>query len=207
MSRWFPMSCLCVLIFATAAFAQTAPKLIPVEPKVIADREKSLTETGPEGATLVAYLNCGCQAESTTTETVKITWVPSLIYQFPSEAEEALPTQSTVFYGGNEVVFKITGLDRKKRYMTGLTWWDYDAGARTQSVVVGSPDSRLVRLAIPGIHLPDYTVNKQLPAEKRFILPVSFSRGGEMKLSVRRVGSTNAVISELWIWEVKKTKK
>ncbi len=206
MSRWLSMSCVCVVLFATAAFAQDPPKLIPVEPKVIADREKSLAENGPEGAKLVAYLNCGCQAESTTTETVKITWVPSLVYQFPSEVKEIPPTQSTVFFAGNEVVFKITGLDRKKRYMTGLTWWDYDAGARTQSVIVGSPDSRLVRLAVPGIHLPDYEINKQLPAEKRFILPVSFSRGGEMKLSVRRVGSTNAVISELWIWEVEKKK-
>lgn len=206
MSRWFLMSCLCVVMFTATAFAQTAPALIPVEPKVIADREKSLGENGPEGSKLLAYLNCGCQAESTTTETVKITWVPSLVYQFDSEAEEALPTQSTVFFAGNEVVFKITGLDRKKRYMAGLTWWDYDAGARTQSVIVGSPDSRMVRLAVPGIHLPDYEVNKQLPAEKRFILPVSFSRGGEMRLSVRREGSTNAVISELWIWEVKKKK-
>ena len=180
------------------------PKLIPVDEQTIVAREKSLADSGPEGAKLVAYLDCGSQRESTTDSPVKITWVPSQVYRFESEAKDVLPTQPTIFYAGSRVSFRISGIERAHRYTVGLTWWDYDDGNRTQSVFVASPNGRLVRIAVPAIRLPNYTTDEQLPAERRFSLPVTFARDGQMQLNVQLVTGANAVISELWIWEVKK---
>lgn len=178
------------------------PRLIPVDPKTIAEREKWLAKKAPEGATLVAYLNCGTQRESTTSKTVKIALVQGRPYAFQSEAKGVPPTQPTVFFHEQQVVFQLSGLDRGKRYLAGLVWWDYDDGSRTQSVVVGSPDRRLVRLAVTAIRLPNYTTDEQPPAEKRFRLPATFARDGRMQLAVHHVTGANAVVSELWIWQL-----
>lgn len=187
---------------ATAAEEPAEPKLIPVEAKTIAARQESLSQSGPEGAKLVAYLDCGSQLVSTTTDEVTISWVSGAAYKFPSEAKDVLPTQPIIFFDASQVPFEIDGLKRTEHYLVGLTWWDYDDGQRTQSVVVGSPDGRLVRLAVPAIRLPNYTSDGQLPAELRFRLPATFAREGKMRLTVRAVTGANVVISELWIWQL-----
>jgi hypothetical protein len=194
----------CVPTASLAAAAEDAAevKLIPVDPETIAAREKSLAEAAPEGAKLVAYLDCGTQGESTAPGTVKIALAQGKPYRFPSEAEGVKPTQPTIFFHEEQVVFKLSGIDRTKRYQVGLVWWDYDDGARTHAVVVGSPDGRLVRLAVPAIRLPNYTTDGQLPAEKRFSLPATFARDGQMQLTVLNVTGANAVVSELWIWQL-----
>lgn len=187
---------------ASAAEEAQKPELIPVDPAAIAAREKSLTETAPGGATLVAYLDCGTQLQSTTTKRVTVALLSGTAYRFQSEAAGVLPTQPTIFFDTSEVVFRISGLDRAHRYTVGLTWWDYDNGSRSQSVIVGSPDGRLVRLAVPAIRLPSYKDDGQPPAERRFSLPVAFARNGQMQLTVRRDTGANAVISEVWIWQL-----
>ena len=186
---------------ATAADPESA-QLFTVDAKAIAAREKALAETAPDGAKLVAYLDCGTQRESTTSEEVRITWAGGKCYEFKSEAEGVSPTQSTVFYDDAQVVFELSGVDRGRRYMAGLSWWDYDNGGRSQSVLVGSPDGRAVRLAVPAIRLPNYTDDGQLLAERRFLLPVTFARDGKMRLTVQGVTGANTVISELWIWQL-----
>jgi hypothetical protein len=188
---------------ATAAEHPDEPKLIPVDPKVIQAREKSLAEAAPEGAELVAYLDCGTQRRSTTTDRAKITLVQGRPYHFRSEAKDVEPTQPTIFFHETEVVFKISGLDRAGRYLAELTWWDYDDGSRTHSVLAGSPDRRLVRIAVPAIRLPNYRTDAQKPARRRFSLPATFARDGELQVTVRNVTGANAVISELWIWQMK----
>ncbi len=187
---------------APAAEEKPEVKLLPDDKKSVAARVKSLTESAPKGATLVAYLNCGTQRQSAVGRDVKITWKSGEPYIFRSDAQGVPATQPTIFFGADRVEFELSGLDRSRRYMVGLTWWDYDAGGRAQQVAVGSPKGRLVRLAIPAIGLPNYTVAGQLPAERRFSLPVTFARDGRMNLIVQRVTGANAVISELWIWQL-----
>lgn len=187
---------------ATAAEDPAEVKLIPVDREVMAAREKALADAAPEGAKLVAYLDCGSQRESTTSDAVKIALIQGKPYQFRSEAEGVAPTQPTIFFHEEQVVFKLSGIERGKRYLIGLTWWDYDDGSRTESVLIASPDARMVRLAITAIRLPNYTTDGQLPAEKRFSLPVTFAREGEMRLVVLGVTGANTVVSELWIWEL-----
>ncbi len=187
---------------ARAADNPAEPKLLPADPAAIAAREKALAEKAPKGAKLVAYLDCGAQRESQGAGKVKITWVPGMVHQFLSETKGVPPAQATIFFGESEVVFKIAGLDGDRRYMAGLTWWDYDNGGRTQSVLLSSPDGRSVRLAVPAIRLPNYIADKQLPAERRFALPVVFAEAGRLQLTVQLVTGPNAVISELWIWQL-----
>jgi hypothetical protein len=176
--------------------------LLPANPEAVAERRRALSEAGPRGARLVAYLDCGSQRQSAAADPVKITWIPGQVYQFRSEAPGVGPTQSSVFFDAAQVVFDLDGLDRAKHYLAGLTWWDYDDGGRTQSVVAGSPDGRLVRLAVSAIRLPNYTSDAQPPDERRFHLPVVFARDGRMRLSVEQVTGANVVISELWIWQL-----
>jgi hypothetical protein len=185
-----------------AADDPQAVALIPASREAIAAREKALSEKAPKGATLVAYLDCGAQRESTTSDKVKVVSVSGKPYQFPSEAPGVPAAQATIFHDTEEVAFEIRGLDRTRRYLAGMTWWDYDNGNRTQSVVVGSPDGRLVRLAVSAIRLPNFKDSKQLPAERRFQLPVVFSQDGKLRLVVQRVDGVNTVISELWVWQL-----
>jgi len=174
--------------------------VLAAEADALAARQTSLADAAPEGTKLVAYLDCGTQRESSTSEEVKITWVSGKPYRFQSEAAGVPATQPTIFFDESEVVFRLDGVDRARRYTVGFTWWDYDDGGRTQSVLVGSPDGRLVRLAVSAIRLPNYESDGQLPAERRFQLPAVFARNGQMRLTVQRVTGANVVISELWIW-------
>lgn len=177
-------------------------KLLAADAAAAAARVKALGEAAPEGATLVAYLDCGTQRESTTTETVTIAWQSGKPYRFAAEAENLPPTGATIFFGETEVVFTIRGLDRGRRYQAGIAWWDYDNGGRTQQVLVGSPDGRKVRLAVPAIRLPDFEASGRGPAERRFSLPVTFAAKGCMRLAVQNVTGPNAVVSEVWICEL-----
>ena len=187
---------------ARAAEEKPELKLLPDDEKAVAARLKALSESAPKGAKLAAYLNCGTQRQSTAGKDVKIAWKSGEAYMFRSEAKGVPATQPTIFFDANRVAFELAGIDRSRRYLVGLTWWDYDAGSRAQMVAVGSPDERLVKMAIPAIGLPDYTASGKLPAERRFSLPVTFARDGRMSLVVQRVTGANAVISELWIWQL-----
>jgi hypothetical protein len=179
-----------------------AVSVVPGSPEAIAAREKALAEKAPKGAKLAAYLDCGTQRESTTSGTVKIVCVSAKPHQFLNEAPGVPATQATVFFDAEQVVFEIRGLDPAQRYLAGMTWWDYDNSNRTQSVLVTSPDERLVRIAVPAIRLPDYKDSRLLPAERRFQLPVTFAQDGKLRLAVQRVDGANAVISELWVWQL-----
>jgi hypothetical protein len=188
--------------YVVAGEAPERPKLVPVDPKVIAAREKALAEQAPEGAKLAGYLDCGSQWESSTDGAVKIALAQGKPYRFQSEAKGVEPTQPSVFFHEREVAFTLSGIDRAKRYRVSLVWWDYDNGSRTHAVLVGSPDLRRVRLAVPAIRLPNYTTDEQPPAQKQFSLPATFARQGAMRLAVRNVTGSNAVVSELWIWQM-----
>ena len=191
-----------VVPVAGAAEDKPEVKLLPDDEKAVAARVKALAESAPNNAKLAAYLNCGTQRRSVAGKDVTISWKSGTPYLFPSQAKDVPDTQPTIFFDANQVTFELAGLDRSRRYVVGLTWWDYDAGGRTQMVAVGSPDGRLVRMAVPAIGLPNYTVAGQLPAQRQFNLPVTFAREARMSLVVQRVTGANVVISELWIWQL-----
>lgn len=178
--------------------------LIPIDQKVLADRIKSLADEAPEDAKLVAYLDCGSQLETSAESPVAIKKLKGDAYKFRADEVKVPATQPTIFFDSDRVVFDLSGIDRTGHYVVGLTWWDFDAGGRAQMVMVASHDKRKVRIAVPTIGLPDYTKSQKGPAQKQFRLPATFANDGKMQLAVIQAAGPNAVISELWIWQVEK---
>lgn len=198
-----------VIVAATALAAEDGqeekPKLLGAAPEELAARQKQLVESAPDGGRLVAYLDCGSQWQSGGNDQgspVKIVCMGGKPYRFQSEAAGVPSTQARIFFKEDDIVFDITGLDPRKQYRAGITWWDYDNGGRTQSVLAASPNRRMVRFAVPCIRLPDYETSGRLPGERRFSLPATFLRDGKMQLIVQRLAGANTVISEVWIWEM-----
>lgn len=189
-----------------AAAADEKPKLLPAAPEELTARQKQLAEAAPEGAKLVAYLDCGSQWESTAfgdaENAVKIVCTGAKPYRFQSEAEGVPATQARIFFSEGDMAFDVMGLDPQKQYRAGITWWDYDNSGRTQSILATSPSRRMVRFAVPCIRLPDYEASGRLPGQRQFSLPATFMRDGKMQLLVQRLAGANTVISEVWIWEL-----
>ena len=185
----------------SAAETQQFP-LLPANEKAIAERIKTLANDAPGGAKLVAYLDCGTQVETAKDFLVGIKKLKGNAYRFRADEVDVPATQPTIFFDSDRVVFELSNIDRTGRYVAGLTWWDFDASGRAQTVMVASADKRNVRIAVPTIGLPDFTKSKKLPAEKRFTLPATFAKDGKMQLAVIQAAGANAVISELWIWQL-----
>jgi len=189
---------------ASAATTLAAPPadLVPVEVDTVAARVAAITESAPQGGRLAAYLNCGSQRISTAEQGVQIACDAATPYPFPSQAQGVPATQPSVFYDAQRVALRLEGLDRSRQYLVEITWWDYDDGGRTQSVIAATPDGRLVRFALPGVRLPNFTSDGQLPAQRQFRLPMAYVRDGKLQLWVRCETGPNAVVSEVWVWQL-----
>ncbi len=197
--------CLVTLVTSPTIAAEAPhPKLSPDDEKAIAQRVETLIKEAPKGAKLVAYLDCGPQVETAKDSPVSIKKTQGEPYKFLAEDVEVPATQPTVFFDGDRVLFELSGIQRTGRYLVGLTWWDFDAGGRAQMVMAASHDKRNVRIAVSTIGLPDYEKSKKLPAQKQFTLPATFAKDGKMLIAVIHAAGANAVISELWIWQLEK---
>ena len=95
-------------------------------------------------------------------------------------------------------MIEIIGMNPRKSYQVGLTWWDCDNNGRVQSVHI---DGQSV---IPATRLPEYAKSKQEPTHHFVAVPAIKTADGKVKVSVRSEGGSNAVISELWIYESRK---
>lgn len=185
----------------TAADSPQFP-LLPFNEKAVGERIQSLAKEAPEGAKLVAFLDCGAQLETAKDSPVGIKKLKGDAYKFQADEAKVPATQPTIFFGVDRVVFELSGIDRTGGYLVGLTWWDFDASGRAQMVMVASQGNRNVRIAVPTIGLPDFTKSKKLPAQKQFTLPATFAKDGKMQIAVVHAAGANAVISELWIWQL-----
>ena len=192
----------CFVTCATRATENSKFPLLPVDQKAIAERIKTLNEDAPEGAKLVVYLDCGTQVESAVNSSVGIKKVKGDAYRFRADEVKVPAMQPTVFFDSDRVVFELSGIDRTGRYLVGLTWWDFDAGGRAQTVMVASHDKRSVRIAVPTIGLPDFTKSRKLPIQKQFMLPATFAKEGKLQMAILQAAGPNAVISEIWIWQL-----
>jgi|GEM_PF-3205769 len=177
--------------------------------KAIEARIEQLKKDAPEGATLVSYLDCGTELSSSF-GTAKITVLGGKTYTFaPAQDAGPLPEgtsilQQTIFFAESNIDLKVSGVDRTKRYQVHLTWWDFDAGGRTQSVICKQSRGYMLSVPVAAQSLPNFAVSGDGPAEKSFRLPVHFADAeGNIDLKIRKEFGPNAVVSELWIYEVK----
>jgi type 1 glutamine amidotransferase len=178
-------------------------------------RLKETVDTLPEGAKLLAYLDCGGPGKLE--QGLKITLLegakpsdgtkpPEEVRTWRWETDAPIdgipPQQMTVLFHSQQVPFSIEGLDRAKRYQLNVVWWDFDANGRTQSLIVQSPDQAMTKILRPGTSLPDYKESQLPPRTLTVALPVAFVREGKLLLNVRNESGPNAVINEIWINEL-----
>ncbi len=186
---------------ATTAAARAPPT---VDSKAIAARLAQIAQWAPENGRLAAYLNCGVDAESSGPGPVKIRRLAGSPFVYQAAQDRVPPTQATVYFHENEVTFEITGLQARSDYVAGFTWWDHNLSRRTQSVVARTPNGDQSQVLSPPVLLPNWPLDQKLPDDdvRRCRLDPALAVDGRLLVAVRKEGTVNAVICELWIWEV-----
>jgi type 1 glutamine amidotransferase len=181
----------------------SAPAATKEEANATEARLKEITDSLPEEAKLLAYLDCGgagCFEQGLkliAPDTAK-TWA----FHSETPIEGIAPQQMTVLYDTAQLSFMIEGLDRTKKYQLNVVWWDFDASGRTQSLVVQSQDLSMVRILRAGAALPDFKESGLLPKTVTLGLPLAFVQDGRLVLNINNEGGANTVVSEIWINEL-----
>jgi len=157
-------------------------------------QKKVLAKRAAKGYHLACYLDCGPDTTDGAKGGPILRFVPGRRWYWPG----APVRLGTAAFDAKAVTFEATGLKPKKSYQLGLTWWDYDGNGRAQSVwahVIGASSARQL---MPKTALP---AGRRKPGEKTIPLPRGLTAGGKMRIVVRADGLSNAVVSELWLWE------
>ncbi len=111
-----------------------------------------------------------------------------------------------MLFDDKQVEIAAAGLDPKKHYALGFSWWDYSNDGRVESVSLAAGEGSSKTILIEKATLPAYAlVREQLPGEKTFDVPAPLYASGKMKIQfafegARKPGS-NAVVSEVWLIE------
>jgi hypothetical protein len=174
------------------------------------------------GGRLLGYVDCGNEKESLFMgEVVRM-------YQITGETLTLTDRISAPWLGDvtadpRDVVFTVHGLDSKKSYALGFSWWDYDNAGRVESVYV-LPAKDMDLATLPGRELiditgaqrltllakqplPGYRGRNQMPEERVLLLPreIYQEKSGYGNVQVHFTNESaapNAVVSEIWISEV-----
>jgi len=174
---------------------RSAPARRTYDKKVVDARKKKLAATGPKGCKMVLYLDCGVETKAGASSGPQITQLNGASWIWGGSG--SVPA-GTVAYDTNNVSFSLTGLDAKKQYALGFSWWDYDGNGRTQSVRIspkGGKDTQLLKAT----KLPSGAGKKA--AELNLSIPKTVSAKGQVSVTFRREGGPNAVVGEIWLWE------
>jgi hypothetical protein len=166
-------------------------------------RLAELMQKAPAGARLVGYLDCGADRPGEFRSTVRMRQFVGSPYTFP-ESEAVAPSRfGDVLFDPNEVVIQMSDLDPKKIYLAGFSWWDYDANGRVESVTAWDKNGGKRHVLVEHEALPDYLKGGK-PAEERAVrIPEDAYASGTLHFGFKKIaGPTNAVVSEVWLWEV-----
>jgi type 1 glutamine amidotransferase/HEAT repeat protein len=161
------------------------------------DLKKNLAKRAPAGFTLASYLDCGPDTADGAKDGPALKAGAAQTWFWPESDKAAHFRFGTVFYG-SEVSFAATGLNPKKAYQVGFSWWDFDGNGRVQSVWLAPGKGGEFKPAVKATPLPD---GQQLPAEMTVSVPASLYADGSLRIAFRREGKSNAVVSEFWLWE------
>ena len=162
--------------------------------------KKALAAKAPKGFHLAAYLDCGPDALDGTKDSPTLKLLDGQAYIWAGgPATEKQLRFTTIFYTSSDVAFEATGIDPRKTYQLGFSWWDYDHATRAQSVWAASKGGGLVKL-LGKTRLPSGQAG-QPPAEKTLPLPRELTVQGTARIVFRNEGVPNCVVSEVWLWE------
>ena len=143
---------------------------------------------GTPGMTEIGYLDCGGAG----TGPMRLQAVRGKPYTFPGIIGPA----GTVLFDEKGVEFQATGLDPKKQYALGFSWVDQNGNGRVESVIVTGADKKPHTLI----------AKRSLPRQVAMVavaVPAECHADGKMTIVFTNDAPVpNAVVSELWLWEM-----
>jgi len=114
----------------------------------------------------------------------------------PYTWEGAEAPYGTVLFDEKAVELQVDALDPRKRYALGFSWCDLDANGRVESVIVTGADQPL-RTLMAKHALPPKA------ATHAVTLPVESYADGKLRIAFTNDAKVpNAVVSEVWLWEM-----
>jgi uncharacterized protein len=164
-------------------------------------RKKELAKKAPEGYRLVAYIDCGPDRSDGAKGKPTLQVKSGAPFMWAGAERHGGVYAATVVYSGTKVEVNASGLDPKKSYKLGLTWWDYDHNARIQTVSFAG------KQVLKATKLPSYKANKAMPATLPIDVPGGTYQSGKMPIAIGAAGGVNVVLSEIWLYESGKEPK
>jgi len=149
---------------------------------------------------LLAYIDCGLQVASEDGG-VKIRQLRGKGWTFKGSESVAgvAGGHKDITFDPQNVVFEISGLQSDRTYALNLSWWDFNAAGRRQSVWVAPAfGARMSKLHAPTL-LPNWTKGTQKPETVSLKLPAGLTKKGQVVVAVRPEQGVNAVLGEMWV--------
>lgn len=160
---------------------------------LLARRRAALDGAWP-GARLAAYLDCGSVRADRGRVHLAVGEGSDYTWQTP----DAEPQYSSVVFGNERLTFSAEGLDPRKQYVLGWSWWDFDHNGRVETVSLAGGPTLAEKRALPA-----WRDAGRPPAELAAPLPADSYKDGRLNIVVSNAAAVpNAVVSELWLWEV-----
>lgn len=160
----------------------------------------ALAKRAPPGYRLVCYLDCGPDSVDGAKDGPLLRLIGGGTYYWTGAEEVADVRFGSVFYDGGRVIFEAAGLNPKKSYQFGFTWWDFDHDTRAQSVILATGKGENETKVLDKMKLPS-GAGKQTADEKTLPVPPGLYRDGLLRITFRNEAEPNVVVSELWLWE------
>ncbi|MDP7287586.1 MAG: enolase C-terminal domain-like protein, partial [Phycisphaerae bacterium] len=171
---------------------RSGPARKSYDKKVVEARKKQLATAAPKSCKMVLYLDCGVEKSAGAASGPKIAQLNGGSWVWPGTGHTPA---GTVAYDGNGVGFTLSGLDTKKQYAIGFSWWDPDENGRVQSAWVapqGGKDSQLLKAT---------KLTSGKASEQVIGIPKAISAKGQVKLTFKRESQSNVVVGEVWLFE------
>ena len=184
-------------IATQGAFAIGTP--VAVDKACATARRQALQLAAGAGSRVAAYLNCGLDEKDGPDTGPLITQTTGACYDFSCPTADVPRTQQVISFDPQALKFVLSGLTPGVSYKLGLTWWDYDAAGRVQSLIAKNRDAGKPLTLIDNAPLPSYVDRKLMPETKVVPLPADLINGGDLDLTIRRDKAANAVICEIWL--------
>ena len=160
----------------------------------------ALAKRAPQGYRLACYLDCGPDSVDGAKGGPLLRLVGASTYFWAGAEQVADVRFGSVFFDSGRVIFEASGLNPRKSYQLGFTWWDFDHATRAQSVILATGKGENEVKVIEKTKLPSGTA-KQAPEEKTVTVRADLYGDGSLRISFRNESQPNVVVSELWLWE------
>jgi hypothetical protein len=160
----------------------------------------ALAKRAPQGYRLACYLDCGPDSVDGAKGGPLLRLIGGGTYFWAGAEQVADVRFGSVFYDGGRVIFEASGLNPKKSYQLGFSWWDFDHATRAQSVILATGKGESETQVLDKTKLPS-GASQQPPDEKVLPVPQELYRDGSLRITFRNEAEPNVVVSELWLWE------